>query len=327
MAGFDILSDLFQTVRLRSDVYFTAQFARGYSVEIPPEGKRIRFHLVRDGACWLSHSDGSEPVQLRSGDLVLVANGAGHVLAHTKGLKPAALSDVLSTGAMDRQTGVLTYGTGAPTVTVLCGFCAFDEDIRHPLFASLPDRILLTSNEMVSQPATGTAISLIAEEADLAMAGTSGILSRLIEIVFVQSIRQLGDADQTDTVRFLTALADQKISKALRAMHMQPERPWTLAWLAEEAGMSRTRFSVKFSSMVGEPPMTYLANWRLAKSRVMLCDSSLAIDEIARRCGYQSLPAFTRRFKSAFGIGPGLFRRNLRSSLAIADRSAETGPS
>ncbi len=313
MIPHDVLSDVFQTLRLRSDVYFTAQFASDYAVMIPAEGKRIRFHLVRDGACWLTNEDGSDPVSLRAGDIAIVPNGVGHVLSDTKGLQPVLLPAVLAGTALDPSSGILSYGTGRSSATVLCGFCAFDEDVRHPIFNTMPDRIVLARNEAATRPSLGTTLRLLCEEADQAQAGTVGILSRLMEIVLVQTLRHLGGESHEGQPHFLSALADRNLSKAMQAMHLRPEIPWTTSLLAQQAGMSRTRFSIKFSASVGEPPMTYLANWRLAKARVMLSDTNLTIDEIGRRCGYQSLSAFTRRFKSVFGDGPGTFRRHLRS--------------
>lgn len=312
MTPADILSDIFQTMRLRSDLYFTARLSGAYAVDIPPEGKRVRFHLVREGTCWLRGDDPADPVRLEAGDLALVPNGLGHVLADTREREPVPLPDVLASGALD-PSGMLTYGSDGQRVTILCGFCAFDENIRHPIFSSIPDRIVLNDHRLSTQPSMRAAVELLAQEADLAEDGMGAVLSRLLEIVFVQAMRGLVDDARSEGPAFLPALADPNLSRALRAIHLQPAFPWTTTLLAQEAGMSRTRFAVKFAAVVGDAPMGYLSNWRLSKARTMLTDTNLSVDEIGRRCGYRSLPSFTRRFKATFGEGPGSFRRDLRS--------------
>ena len=88
-----------------------------------------------------------------------------------------------------------------------------------------------------------------------------------------------------------------------------PRRPWTIAELAVCSGLSRAVFAEKFTAAVGQPPIAYLTNWRLINARRLLRESDLGTDEIARRCGYQSLPSFSRRFKAVFRVGPGAYRR------------------
>lgn len=309
----DVLSDVFQSLRLGGGLYFTARFGRHYAVAIPAEGRTIRFHLVRRGSCWLSQGEKDAPIKLHPGDLAIVPNGAGHVLSDDPDLLSAPLSEVIKSGAVDTARGELYFGTGEQTAVVLCGFCSFDEKIRHPVIDLLADRLLLTTAAQKQNPALLSAIRLLGDEADGSDAGRSGILSRLLEIIFIQAMRFQGIGQTEKAPAFIRALADDKLSRALGMLHRNPDRAWTTALLAREAGMSRTRFAVKFSQMVGQAPMTYLANWRLSRARLLLRDTNLAIDEIGRRCGYQSLPSFTRRFKAVFGEGPGAFRRGLRS--------------
>ncbi len=313
MAPADVLSELFQTLRLRSDLYFTAQFGEQYSVAIPPQGRCIRFHLVRRGECYVSNEDGSEPVRLRPGDLAIVPNGVGHVLTDNVQITPVPLPQIMSSQTKALQSGILAVGAGEPKTIVLCGFCTFDEDIRHPLFDNIADRMVLCAGKTQSSPSMGTAIRLLGEEAELAAAGTRGILSRSLEIIFMQALRRIMENSATSQPQFLHALADAHLSKALQSIHQQPAFAWTSALLARRAGMSRTRFSIRFTAMVGQAPMAYVTHWRLIRARVMLADTNLSTDEIAHRCGYRSLSSFTRRFKAVFGSGPGAYRRGLHS--------------
>ncbi len=309
----DVLSDVFQSLRLGGGLYFTARFGERYAVAIPAEGRTIRFHLVQHGRCWLVQGPELAPVLLHPGDLAIVPNGAGHVLCDDPERSPVPLPEVMMGGAVDPVSGDLSVGSGETSAVVLCGFCTFDEAVRHPSIEFLQDRLLLTSREQEMLPPLALTIHLLKEEAGGLNAGRSGILSRLLEIIFIQAMR-LREGTAIPSPGFMRALADENLSRALAAIHRRPDFPWTIALLAREAGMSRTRFSVKFSRMVGEAPVAYLSNWRLSRARLLLRDTNLAIDDIGRRCGYQSLPSFTRRFKAVFGEGPGAFRRGLRSA-------------
>jgi transcriptional regulator GlxA family with amidase domain len=118
---------------------------------------------------------------------------------------------------------------------------------------------------------------------------------------------------------YLAALADPQLSQALAAIHQQPGIAWTIGALARRAGMSRARFALRFGAVVGVAPIAYLTTWRLMKARALLANSTLDMAEIAARCGYASVPSFTRRFKQAVGIGPGAWRRSARSGEPVPD--------
>ncbi len=319
MATNDVLSDVFATLRLRGGVYFRAELSGAWAIEIPAERRRIRFHLVRHGTCWAKVRAEPDPIRLMEGDLAIIPNGAAQILSDRPGRKPVKLSDLVTGGAID-PFGVLSYGTGAGDdgggpggrVRLLCGFCDFDEDVEHPAVTSLPALMVLSARDLGAEPWVAETLRLMSLEADLAGQGMDGILGRLLEVVFIQVVRRLRAKAAGADLGYISALADPRLSKALLAIHGAPQRPWTIAELAKSSGLSRAAFAEKFTSAVGVPPISYLTNWRLMKARRLLRETDLGIDEIALRCGYKSLPSFTRRFKAAFGVGPGSFRRSLR---------------
>ncbi len=308
MAEKDILSDLFATLRLHSGLYFQTKLTGAWAVEVPAEHRRIRFHLVRQGSCWVSVPGAGEVRRIEEGDLAVIPNGAAQVLADAPERRPVKLADVIAAGALG-DDGVLRAGEGEGRVRLLCGFCDFDEAIEHPVAASLPPLIVLSPQALGNEPWVAATLRLMALESDLPGQGRNGILGRLLEVVFIQMARRLSGGDGGG---YLAALADPRLSKVLAAIHGTPEHPWTLAELARVAGLSRAVFAERFAAAVGLPPIGYLTQWRLMKARRLLRETGLATDEIGRRCGYLSLPSFTRRFKAAFGVGPGGFRRNPR---------------
>ena len=315
MVETDVLSDVFATLRLHGGVYFRAELSGAWAIEVPAERRRIRFHLVRDGNCWAKVRADQDPIRLMEGDLAIIPNGAAQILSDRRGRKPVKLSDIVKGGAID-PSGVLRYGTsdGEPggRVRLLCGFCDFDEDVEHPVATSLPALIVLSARDLGAEPWVAETLRLMSLEADLAGQGMDGILGRLLEVVFIQVVRRLSAKAAGADLGYISALADPRLSKALLAIHGAPQRPWTISDLAKSSGLSRAVFAEKFAAAVGLPPISYLTNWRLMKARRLLRETNLGIDEIALRCGYKSLPSFTRRFKAVFKIGPGSFRRSLQ---------------
>ena len=322
MAKNDVLSDVFTSLRLHGGVYFRAELSGAWAIEVPAERRRIRFHLVRHGDCWAQVGADRDPRRLMEGDLAIIPNGAAQILSDRPGRKPVQLSELVEGGAID-SSGVLSYGAGpgesggdegggpGGRVRLLCGFCEFDEDVEHPVLTSLPAMIVLSARDLGAEPWVAETLRLMSLEAELAGQGMDGILGRLLEVVFIQVVRRLNATAVGADLGYISALADPRLSKALLAIHGAPERSWTIAELAKSSGLSRSVFAEKFTSAVGLPPIGYLTNWRLMKARRLLRETDLGIDEIALRCGYKSLPSFTCRFKAAFKIGPGAFRRSL----------------
>lgn len=300
----DVLSDIFAALRLSSELYFRAELGGRAAVLVPPQRRHIRFHLGLAGTCRVSVGS-EEAVDLSQGEIALVPNGAAQTLATDPCAEPVPLAGLIEKGAL--REGVLAGGEAPPRVVLLCGFLAFDEALPHPLVASLPAIIHLRAIDLGAEPWIAAALRLLELEANLAGSGSRAILARLVEIVLVQAVRRLAAAEGQG---FIRALGDPRLSAALRAIHRHPAEPWRVGDLARAAGMSRTRFAARFTAEVGLPPMDYLTGWRLGRARRLLADTGLDMAEIAERCGYASVPSFSRRFKERFGVGPGAFRRS-----------------
>ena len=303
----DILSDIFSTLHMSADLYFGVELRGAFSVGLPAERRRIRFHLVRRGTCWIS-VPGHPARELEEGDLAIVPHGAAQILSSEPDLPATPLSDIVARfGVVD---GVLRCGDEGPRTELLCGFCRFDEAVDHPVLANLPGLVVQRSRQLATEPWTLATLRLMALEADLAAPGTTGVLSRLIEILFIQTLRRAATSAHLAGNGFGAALTDVHLARALHAVHSRAHESWTVQSLARTAGMSRARFADRFTTLVGLPPIEYLTRWRLMKARLLLRNTDLDMQDIADRCGYASVPSFSRRFKHAFDIGPGAFRRS-----------------
>lgn len=302
----DLLSEIFSTLRISSEIYFRTKFSGAFAVEVPQEQRRIRFHIVLRGACWLCVPN-DDPVLLSEGDIALVPNGASQTIKASPELQPESLQDLIAGGAIQDQT--LCVGDGVETASLLCGFCKFDEAIDHPVVAILPSYIHLRQQDLGASPWLSTAMKLMSLEANLSSHGSTAIISRLIEVIFIQVIRQATEREGQINNGFIRAISDKSLSKALSAIHTSPQDKWRVEDLAQIAGMSRSAFAKKFQNEIGRTPIEYLRDWRLMRARRLLSSTNFSINEIAEQCGYDSLPSFSKLFKNRFDIGPSAYRK------------------
>ncbi len=301
----DLLTEVFSTLRLKGEIYFRAELAGPFALEVPRDGQLIRFHLVCNGSCWVKTEQMSQPVFLTAGSLAVIPHGSSQVLSSEPGRQPVALQSVLEQNPPD-SSSILRLGQGEPETRLLCGFCSFDEPLLHPVLAHLPSLTILNGEDL--EPWIRASLRLMTLEADLSAQGMQGILTRVLEIALIQIVRRT-DLGREREPGYMAALQDAGLSRALLAMHTKPEARWTVDLLAQESGMSRALFAKKFAGTVGLAPLEYLTRWRLMKARQLLRATNLAVEEIAARCGYDSLPSFSRRFHSTYQIRPGAFRK------------------
>jgi len=127
------------------------------------------------------------------------------------------------------------------------------------------------------------------------------VLTRLADILVIQAIRTWIDTDPVARVGWLGALQDRQIGRALTLMHRNPARSWTVASLARELAMSRSAFAARFTALVDEPAMQYLARWRMNLALQALESEPVTVAVLASRLGYQSEAAFAPRVQARRG--------------------------
>ncbi|MFS8371416.1 AraC family transcriptional regulator [Acetobacter indonesiensis] len=191
---------------------------------------------------------------------------------------------------------------GSTDLRMRIGHCRFDTHDAALLVSLLPDQVIVRD-----QPRLTTLIQLIDEEARAQRAAHELVLERLLEVVLIEAMRS---ASAIATAPSLArGLADERLAAALRAMHMQPERAWTMAMLAQEAALSRSAFFTRFSRSVGLPPMEYLLIWRMALAKQLLRQPGLGLEQVAQRVGYGSASAFSVAFARRTGMPPARYAR------------------
>ncbi len=304
----DVLSDIFETIRLRGTLYFRTDYSPPWAITVPSYAKAARFHLVVQGRCHISLPSG-QIAELGAGDLILIPRGQTHVLADSPGQVPAPLEQVIrESGFTGKGAFALGKGDSGASTQMVCGHFSFSEGADHPLLRALPDMIVMRAGDRARQPLLDNVLRLVAQCAFSETMGASTAISRLSEVCFIEIIRAcIGQSERLPSI--LEAMTDPQIGRALELIHGNPAKPWTVESLALEVGMSRSRFAERFSQLMGVGPMSYLSDWRLQRALVLLGQPHVNIQTVAARIGYLSAAAFTRAFAHKFGSSPSDFRR------------------
>ncbi len=303
----DLLDDIMRTLDLKGSLYFRTHFTAPWAVTVPDYAQAARFHLVVQGTCHVA-VEGQPPICLGPGDMAMISKGQQHVLSAEGETQAPQLETVLADAGYD-GSGVLVVGDGAPNAAtqMVCGHFNFRSQAEHPLLSSLPDLIHLRVADRSTAPWLDDTLRMITRRMFAGELGASATVTRLSEILFIEILRSnLVDSDSLH--RIVTGMNDRQIGQALSVIHNEPAAPWTLESLAHLVGMSRSRFSDRFTHLMGVSAMAYLTNWRLQKALELLDQTQFSIQEVSHRAGYQSAAAFSRAFSSRFEVSPKAYR-------------------
>lgn len=299
----DVLSDIFETIRLRATLYFRTDYSPPWAIAVPPYAQAARFHLVIQGRCHVALASGWTG-DLGPGDLILITRGQGHTLADGPDRSPAPLEQVMEESGYD-GADVFVVGKGDPATStqMICGHFSFTAGADHPLLRALPEVIVMTSADRARHALLDDTLRLLTRWTFASGLGAAAAVSRLSEVFFIETVRA-SIQQCSQLARVIGAMSDPQIGRALELMHKDAARPWTVESLALAAGMSRSRFAERFSTLMGEGPLSYLTDWRLQQALILLGQPRVTIQEAAARVGYQSAAAFTRAFTQRFGASP-----------------------
>ncbi|SDJ63801.1 transcriptional regulator, AraC family [Bradyrhizobium sp. Rc2d] len=303
----DILSDVFETIRLRGTLYFRTDYSPPWAITVPAYEQAARFHLVIQGRCHIGLASGRS-INLGPGDLALIPRGQQHVLADSAGRTPAPLERVVQESGYDGKSAfVIGKGDPQATTQMVCGHLGFSQGADHPLLRALPEVIVMTQADRARHPLLDESLHLVARRAFADELGAAASISRLSEVFFIEAVR-VSMEHHAPLAQIMNAMTDLQIGRALELVHKAPSDPWSVDRVAKAIGMSRSRFATRFTELVGIAPMTYVSEWRLQKALLRLNRKEGGIKEIAAQAGYQSPAAFSRAFSQRFGVPPTEYR-------------------
>lgn len=302
----DLLGDILATLDLRATLYFRAELTAPFSMAMPTERHVIRFHVVSEGTCWIMTPQG-EKLECNQGDLLLIPHGATHVVASACVVPPLPLTTVLQDAGYQGE-GLLRYGGGGERAALVCGYFGFDEAVVHPVIATLPNLIHIRQQGQRQYAWLAQLLEHIGHESENKTEAWGEVVRRMSEILFIQVLREYM-AGHPNATGALMALADPRLGRALKAIHGQPSKAWSVDELASLANMSRSVFIEHFRAGLGTSPARYLTTWRMYKARSLLATQRTSVEKVANAVGYQSETAFNRAFKAQFGVAPGRYQR------------------
>jgi AraC-like DNA-binding protein len=259
------------------------------------------FCAVLEGGCRLA-VDGQAPIALQAGDFVLLPATPGFVMSGFDAAKPERIDARAAAAAA--PTDEVRHGTrgGRPDVRLLGGYFVFDSPDAALLVSLLPAVVHVRGVERLS-----VLVRLVRDECIQQRSGRDLVLTRLVELLLIEALRSIsGDEAPAGLLR---GLADERVARALRRMHAEVARSWTVEQLARTAALSRSAFFERFNRVVGLPPMEYLLAWRMAVARDLLRRQDLGIAEVAERVGYGSASTFSTAFSRHVGQPPGRYSR------------------
>jgi AraC-like DNA-binding protein len=310
----DALSDVLRSLRISGGVYLDAAFSEPWCVasrvtadEFPqhaPPTSVVGFHYVIEGSM-LVQVEGASPVEVRTGQMVLLPRNDPHLLASDVGLQPADPAPEVREveGGLKR----MEFGGGGRQTRLVCGFVG-SEVRRHPMLDALPTAFALDLNGQACAEWVAASFRYAAQEVASGRAGSETVLAKLSELLFVEAVRNYAENLPPERKGWFAALHDPAVGRALALMHARVAHDWTTDELAAAVNLSRSAFAERFSQLVGAPPITYLTGWRMQLAAARLRDTPRSIGQIAAELGYESEATFTRAFKRATGTAPGKYR-------------------
>lgn len=270
-------------------------------------GGQARLVVIAKGRGWFTKV-GHSPVVVQEGDCLIIKQGVMGILGDSPDRVAISCWQIA-----DHVTGeTVFFGGDGEVCEFFSTLFTFEHAAGEPLSALLPDVV------HVSMPKSdaGRMVSILkqigAEEAQASFGG-SYVVGRLLDVLFIQAIRTWASSEGNMPEGWLAGLTHRQLSQTLHRIHANLAHPWTLEQLARDAGMSRSTFAALFKSVVGVPPLTYIATWRIYRAKLIL-GANHSIAKAAEETGYGSDIALSRAFKTATGISPGQWRREQRTS-------------
>jgi AraC-like DNA-binding protein len=341
----DAVSDVLRAVRLSGAVYLNATFTAPWCVigrtdaalcaaYLPRSERVVSYHLIIEGSCWAQLADAPDSaISLNAGELLVVPQGETHLMGSAVDLSPTP-SELLLASPMAAAPGeviTLSHGGGGPTTRIVCGFLACDDTLSNPLLASLPRLFKIDMRQDPRAAWLESSLKFAAAEAAHSRAGGTIVLARLSELLFVEAVRSCIEALPAHQTGWLAGVRDRYVGRALSLLHAQSIHRWTVDELARKVGLSRSALAQRFTDLLGQPPMQYLARWRLQIAAQELLIGRKSLAAVAEQIGYESEAAFSRAFRREFGMPPAGWRKSkgkmngaAESAQAALDASSTT---
>lgn len=303
----DVLTGLLDGPRARNAFLLRSVLEPPWSLRLQDESPLTLVAIVR-GEAWAELGGGSDPLHLQVGDVAVVQGTEPYEIADRPGRPPQI---VVHPGQRcttpdgrdlhdEMMLGVRTWGNDPNgSMVMLCGTYEVDGAVSDRLLAALPRHLVVHADR-----ADQRLVDLLGDEVVHDDPGQQAMLDRLLDLLLVSTLRRWFTDNAADAPAWFLAADDPIVGPAVRLLHDDPARQWTVADLAAEVGASRAAFARRFAEVMGEPPMTYLTSWRLALAADLLLEPGATLGSVAARVGYSSPFALSAAFTRVRGVSP-----------------------
>jgi AraC-like DNA-binding protein len=306
----DALSEVLSICRAERAV--TARFALTSPWGLASDGTPgVIIRLAREASYWMMLHD-KPPLQVRAGDLVMLLPGVPHRIASTPDAPATPFAELIdrhAVGPRGENPLVFSHGGGGTLTDLYSAQLWFSAYCRHTVLRILPPVLHIREADLPLASCLATTMQLLIEETLARRPGWRLSGARMGELLLVNLLREHLAHQDALNAGWLRGLSDPAIASAIGQMHRQPQHPWTLDALATDAGMSRTRFTARFKTLVDASPMNYLTGHRMALAAQALEAGQVPMARIASDAGYESEKAFARAFRRWAGMPPGAYAR------------------
>jgi AraC-like DNA-binding protein len=266
----------------------------------------ISYHVVTAGHCF-GGLIGEEPLRLEAGDVIVFPHGDAHVMSSAPGM-PARLDlDRYRRPGVRLPVAVRVDGHAGERTHLVCGFLGCDVRPFNPLIGALPRVLHVSDRRGPDGGWLGQFLQVALAESRCRRPGGESVLARVSELLFVEAVRRHLESLPADRTGWLAGLRDPQIGRALAMLHARPAFGWTLQALARDVALSRSVLAERFTQLVGQPPMRYLAHWRMQVAAGSLARGD-KVAKVAFEVGYDSEASFSRAFKRLVGRPPSAAR-------------------
>lgn len=325
----DAFSAALSSVHVKAAIFVDAEFSAPWGFVSPPADeiapivapgveRLVTYHLVSKGGARV-RLEGSPDLAVSGGEIVIVPHGDAHTVFNGEPATFVNSADAIG-NFWSGQVATARFGGGGAVTKIVCGFFGCERHAAKLFLAGLPPLMKVSLRGDATGAWIETSILHLCREAAAKRPGGTVLLSKMAEALFIESLRRHMEQLPPADTGWLAGARDPVVGSALALMHRRPSYRWTLADLAAEAGASRSVLVERFHQFLGEPPLTYLARWRMQLAARRLQTTRDTVVQVAAEVGYESEAAFNRAFKREFQIPPARYRNSLSSNGGVAGR-------
>ncbi|SHE98207.1 AraC family transcriptional regulator [Streptoalloteichus hindustanus] len=302
----DTLTDLLAGVRARGALVTRTVTSPSWSVRFA-SGAQLTLITALAGRAWLVPAHAG-PVPVEPGDVAVLRGPAPYTVADDPLTPPdqvitrddycARTRSAVASAEVSLPVRTCGVAETGPAL-LLSGAYSGGAGISDRLLNALPDVLVLSAADHRCPW-----LDAVADEVVRDRPGQQAVLDRLLDLMLVSTLRAWFDRPGTRAPAWYRPISDQAVDTALRLLHENPAHAWTVAGLAAKVGISRAALARRFAAEIGEPPMAYLTDWRLALAADLLRETDATVDSIARKVGYSTAFALSVAFKRRRGMTP-----------------------